>query len=309
VRQGDTVEYGQSLGTQSNRGLAASAGVHVHIEMDTAHRQALDNYLGDLGSGRLPVQTEFRADTARAVADDGTFRLGQSNDRIRDLQRVMSAEGYLATADAPLAQDGVYRPDMQGALLDFQRAHGLPQTGNIDPATLRMAPARQREGDANQRTDPEQAAPTAPGHPDHPDHRPLPARMPPAVNQDPRPQAYMAPSSTPLSATDQQMFAKIRADVPTHLSDDVVASALLAIRQAGIDTADRIRATALVGDRLYVAGATPGFHAVVDVTQPQRPAQESARLLNQHNQQQEAASLALQQDPQRQSQNAPSLKT
>lgn len=59
---------------------------------------------------------------------DGVFRLGESNVHIRDLQRVMAGEGYRAAGGKALDQDGVYRPDMQGALLDFQRAHGLQQT-------------------------------------------------------------------------------------------------------------------------------------------------------------------------------------
>ncbi|WP_456362142.1 peptidoglycan DD-metalloendopeptidase family protein [Xanthomonas arboricola] len=36
VSVGDSVEYGQSLGTQSNKGLP-NAGKHVHMEMDTRY--------------------------------------------------------------------------------------------------------------------------------------------------------------------------------------------------------------------------------------------------------------------------------
>lgn len=52
VRQGDTVEYGQTLGTQNRQGLVATAGKHVHVEMDTGHFQQLANYLDDLADGR-----------------------------------------------------------------------------------------------------------------------------------------------------------------------------------------------------------------------------------------------------------------
>lgn len=191
VQAGDTVAYGQSLGTQHRQGLRPNVGIHVHIEMDTKHHQELANYIDDLSSGRLPVQPELRPSTARPVIDDGTFRLGQSNERIRDLQRVMASEGYRSVHGGPLDQDGVYRPSMQGALLDFQRAHGLSQTGDIDPATLGLAPpASRREADRHDHTAPGQAphAPAqerhAPGHPDHPDHRQnLPDRLPPPVNQ------------------------------------------------------------------------------------------------------------------------------
>src|SRR3546814_1946769 len=109
------------------------AGKLVHIEMDTGHAQDFENYVNDRVSGRLPVQAEHRVDVQPlSVTGDDTFRLGESNRRILELQRVMSEEGYRAAGGEELDQDGVYRPGMQGALLDFQRAHGLPQTGNID---------------------------------------------------------------------------------------------------------------------------------------------------------------------------------
>src|SRR3546814_20077494 len=113
--------------------------------MDTGHAQDFENYVNDLVSGRLPVQAEHRVDVQPlSVTGDDTFRLGESNRRILALQRVMSEEGYRAAGGEELDQDGVYRPGMQGALLDFQRAHGLPQTGNIDPATLQLATPTQR---------------------------------------------------------------------------------------------------------------------------------------------------------------------
>src|SRR3546814_8240351 len=130
---------GQQDNLELNR--PAGLGMHFHIEMDTGHFQQFQNYMDDLANGRLHVQARYRENVEPLpVVDDGTFRLGQSNQRVRDLQRVMADEGYRATDGVALDQDGVYRPGMQGALLDFQRAHGLPQTGDIDPATLQMAP-------------------------------------------------------------------------------------------------------------------------------------------------------------------------
>ncbi|WP_160170700.1 peptidoglycan-binding protein [Luteimonas huabeiensis] len=175
VNPGDEVTYGQTLGTQSN---VATGPIHVHMEMDTRYYQQFRHYVDDLASGRLPMEAEYREGVQpRPVVDDGTFRLGESSERIRDLQRVMDGEGYRAPGGQRLDQDGVYRPGMQGALLDFQRDHGVPQTGDVDPATLRFAPpARGRE-----------TAPgfkTAPGHPDHSDHRPgLPETLEPARNE------------------------------------------------------------------------------------------------------------------------------
>lgn len=190
VSEGRTVEYGEALGTQ---GRQQTGAVHVHMEMDTRYYRQFENYISDLTSGRLPVEAKHREHVeARQVIDDGIFRLGETNDRIRDLQRVMAGEGYRAADGRPLDQDGVYRLGMQGALLDFQRDHGVPQTGDIDSATLQFAPpARSREVDRQDDFIPDQSMPrvepnppTAPGHPDHPDHRPdLPEQLEAPVNQ------------------------------------------------------------------------------------------------------------------------------
>ena len=181
VQPGQRVVYGQTLGTQNNLGLGLRRGeaVHVHMEVDTRLYREYANYLADLASGRLPVQDAHRDGVRPAPAGhDGTFRLGESHPRIAGLQRVMHGEGYRAADGGPLDRDGVYRPSMQGALLDFQRAHGIRQTGDIDPATLRFAPAsRSRDRDVADhfeagRPMPREAEPsTAAGHPDHPDHR------------------------------------------------------------------------------------------------------------------------------------------
>lgn len=144
VREGDCTAYGQSLGRQNNVGIAGlrpGQAMHVHLEMDTRYYQHYQDFIGDLVSGRLPVQAEHRQNVQPLqIHDDGTFRLGEFDPRIGDLQRVMAEEGYRSAGGTPLDRDGVYRLSMQGALLDFQRAHGVSQTGDIDPETLRFAP-------------------------------------------------------------------------------------------------------------------------------------------------------------------------
>ena len=191
VSEGQTVAYGETLGTQ---GRQQTGAIHVHMEVDTRYYQEYENYLGDLISGRLPVQAEHRENVqARPVVEDGTLRLGESDARVLDLQRVMDIEGYRSQGGGALAQDGVYRASMQGPVLDFQRAHGIPQTGDIDLATSRYAPPDVRyaprpfdpglPGRDARRGDLPAPGPLAPGHPRHPDHRPeLPAEPPPPVN-------------------------------------------------------------------------------------------------------------------------------
>lgn len=189
VRVGQTVSYGQTLGTQDK---VATPAIHVHVEMDSHYYPHFRNYVDDLASGRLPLREELRRGVvARPVINEGIFRLGQASEQIRQLQAVLHGEGYRNADGSPLDRDGVYRIGMQGALLDFQHGHGIAQTGDVDQATLRFLPPAPRfERERHHHTErgrlPSlQAEPaTLPGHQDHHDHRAgLPAEQPPAINQ------------------------------------------------------------------------------------------------------------------------------
>lgn len=191
VSEGQTVAYGESLGTQ---GRQQTGAIHVHMEVDTRYYQAYENYIGDLVSGRLPVQAEHRGSVhPRPIAEDGGVRLGEADTRVLDLQRTMDIEGYRDQGGGALAQDGVYRASMQGAVLDFQRAHGVPQTGDIDLQTSRFALPDARltpppfdpelRGRDPLPGDIHPPGPRAPGHPGHPDHRrELPDPLPSPLN-------------------------------------------------------------------------------------------------------------------------------
>lgn len=140
VRAGDPVDYGQALGVQ---GRQASDAIHVHMEVDTRHFRQYENYVGDLVSGRLAIDQGRRTAgiAARPVVDDGTVRVGGTSDVVATAQRALSAAGFVDANGQALADDGVYRLSMQPAVLDYQRSEGLPQTGDLDGATLqRLAP-------------------------------------------------------------------------------------------------------------------------------------------------------------------------
>lgn len=140
VSKGDVVGYGQALGTQNNAGLGPRDGVHVHLEMDTRYYQQFENYIADLQSGRLPVQASLRSGlAARDVVDDAVARLGERGERVEVLQRALALDGYRAPDGSPIPVDGVYRANMQGAVLAFQQDHGLAQTGDIDANTYEIA--------------------------------------------------------------------------------------------------------------------------------------------------------------------------
>lgn len=144
VQLGDTIGYGQSLGTQNNQGLKPSDGKHVHFEIDTRYYQHYEHYVDDLHSGRLSIDPERRTAgiEARPVVDDGVIRIGESAAIVRTVQRRLNEEGFHGADIRPLNVDGVYRLSMQAAVLNFQQARGLPQTGDIDPVTLQVIAPR-----------------------------------------------------------------------------------------------------------------------------------------------------------------------
>lgn len=141
VQAGDRVEYGQALGVQ---GKQATQAIHVHMEVDTRYYQHYENYVGDLVSGRLSIDAERRdrGIEPRPFVDDETIRIGESSEMVRKAQQTLNAEGYRGADNQPLQEDGVYRLSMQAAVINYQQAHGLSQTGDIDPATLQQIAPR-----------------------------------------------------------------------------------------------------------------------------------------------------------------------
>lgn len=90
-----------------------------------------------------------------------------------------------------------------------------------------------------------------------------------------------------MPAADQAMFAKIREGVPSHLSDDVVAHAALLAKREGIPDAARLDQAAVVGDRLWVVGSTPGFRVAIDLSEPAPSMQDTLQQNQIFNQQRE----------------------
>lgn len=175
ANKGDEVVYGQSLGTQGNAGLRLPPGksIHVHMEVDTRYYQHMDAYMRDLASGRLPVQAEYRrAVPPPVVVDDGIQRLGERGENVAAVQKALNAAGLRARDGSPIEVDGIYGPDMQGAVRAFQKAHGLPDTGDIDIPTRNAARRTLSQQDVSR--DPGEVRPEAgartvradePGHP------------------------------------------------------------------------------------------------------------------------------------------------
>ncbi|WP_310792592.1 peptidoglycan-binding domain-containing protein [Xanthomonas campestris] len=114
------------------------------MEVDSRYYQHYENYVGDLVSGRLSIDAERRdrGIEPRPFVEDGTIRIGESSEMVQKVQQTLNAEGYRGADNQPLQEDGVYRLSMQAAVINYQQAHGLSQTGDIDPATLQQIAPR-----------------------------------------------------------------------------------------------------------------------------------------------------------------------
>jgi hypothetical protein len=161
VESGDRIQYGQAVGTQSDR---AADAIHVHMEIDTRHYQQYENYMADLVSGRLSIDParQTAGIEARPVLNDGTVRIGESSGTVLTVQQHLNAEGFRGADNRPLQEDGVYRLSMQAAVINYQAARGLPQTGDIDQVTLNAIAPRIFPPEVN---DPEQGRGVDPGLP------------------------------------------------------------------------------------------------------------------------------------------------
>ncbi|ROU07979.1 peptidoglycan-binding domain-containing protein [Lysobacter enzymogenes] len=209
----DAVAYGQSLGTQHR---VATEKVHVHMEMDTRYYRQFENYVSDLTEGRLPVEAVARLGVEpRPVADDGVLRLGESSSRIRDLQNHLNGMGYVGADGQALTVDGVYRLNMQRAVLDYQREQCLPQTGDIGREMLQAVPARTPEP-----FDPALSGIPAQGLP----HAPMP--HPFGTGPDDRPCAPPTPQQIEDAAERRRPLDPVFSAAPPSISSDPLVQSI-----------------------------------------------------------------------------------
>jgi hypothetical protein len=88
-----------------------------------------------------------------------------------------------------------------------------------------------------------------------------------------------------MTPMDQTLFEKIRQNVPSHISDDVVAKAMLQTKEDGILTADKIGTVDMAGDSIMVRGQTAVKRSVTDVSEPAAPMADTAKQTESFNQQ------------------------
>jgi hypothetical protein len=98
-----------------------------------------------------------------------------------------------------------------------------------------------------------------------------------------------------MTSADQGLFEKIRQNVPSHISDDVVAKAMLQAKRDDVLTADKIDTVAMAGDSIMVRGQTAVKRSMTDVSEPAAPMADTVKQTESFNQQL-AIDLRLQQE-------------
>lgn len=68
-------------------------------------------------------------------AAPGALQVGETGEKVRQLQYMLSVLDTYIPEIPPISIDGIYGPTTRAAVLAAQRRFGLPETGNVDSAT------------------------------------------------------------------------------------------------------------------------------------------------------------------------------
>ncbi|HZF98076.1 MAG TPA: peptidoglycan-binding domain-containing protein [Pseudoxanthomonas sp.] len=225
------------------------------MEVDTRYYQHYENYIEDLVSGRLSIDPARRTAgiEARPVVDDGVIRIGESADIVRRVQQHLNEQGFRGADNRPIEIDGVYRLSMQAAVINFQQARGLPQTGDIDPATLQEIAPRILPPAVNPERPGEGANPGLPLHLD---------RQGAVPGNDARPRAADDPLMRQAESAVRRLDASLGRDYDEH-SARLAASAACLAKANRLSVIDHIvlsdgNGMANKGENLFVVQGTPG---------------------------------------------------
>ena len=157
LKPGDSVEYGQSLGLQHgyNKGDPNAFPNHTHFDVNTKYIAQADKWIKDMHSGALttdkrPAQTEnlvterpsfvpisgsFPKPADPPLAD-GKLSLGEKGPEVEKLQLALNAAGARDAKGNPLNPDKDFGDRTREAVINYQKSHGLPETGVADKKIL-----------------------------------------------------------------------------------------------------------------------------------------------------------------------------
>lgn len=138
VREGQPIEAGAPIGTMGGRGPRGESqyAQHVHYQLRDSTGRVLDPAAFWSGARGQALDSTGAPASPRGALADGELRFGERGGPVRDLQARLNAFGIRDEQGRALPLTGNYRERTQAAVAEFQRTHGLPETGVADRATL-----------------------------------------------------------------------------------------------------------------------------------------------------------------------------
>lgn len=176
--EGARVEYGQPLGRMGDTGSPGS--IHAHVEVE---RSQFQSYVRDINNGTIQPGVI-------SPMQDGVLRRGEQGEEVRRLQEALNRNG------AQLPTNGVYGPQTEAAVSDYQRRNNMQSVDGVaGPRTLAAL------GLAAQTQTPAQPAttPAAPATPAPAAVTPTPTPATPATPTPAQPAAAPQFRDSPLS--------------------------------------------------------------------------------------------------------------
>lgn len=121
LREGQRIEYGESVGIQSgfNNGKSDAFGKHVHIDINTGYLPQMDRYIRDMDSGAIttdkrPPHSENLTGQARVSDVSGKGSIVHNPGANAGNAHNHDHKGGQHNHDAPAMADGVLRKDEHG---------------------------------------------------------------------------------------------------------------------------------------------------------------------------------------------------
>lgn len=157
--EGERIQYGETLGTQSGTGPngRGTYGVHAHVEVEAAQ---FERYINDILEGRIQSTGAVNVDPMA----DGVLKHGERGDAVRALQVALNTAGIRDARGEPLPTTGYYGDLTEAAVRQYQTRQGLTDDGKAGNDTLTALGLKQGQPHAptQQAPNPQTPAPQSP---------------------------------------------------------------------------------------------------------------------------------------------------
>jgi hypothetical protein len=151
---GDTVRYGEPLGTQSNRNTVP---IHTHMDVNTKYLDQFDQYLKDISSGAITTEG-YGPDQARLFIDQLSPQLAQRGMSEAQIETLAAAAARQQQRFAGQGEVQAFHLSKDGATVAFRQAFPPVREFNVTQALDSGAKPLAAEAPATPAEQPQRAA-------------------------------------------------------------------------------------------------------------------------------------------------------